>query len=208
MSTWETILAAIGGTTALLLTAGFLVRSLIVHFLDKDVEAYKVKMQADANRQLEAFKTELRLVEFRSTKLHDKRAEAVAEIYRRLANLQYAMNDYIWTFEDEAEQKVSRPEKAKKLDAARNSFFTYFDGNRILLNDGICNKLDDYHRTVLGIFNSYAITFHFGSPEIEVQHDAIKQAFQQMKDHADPIRKDLTKEFRRILRGDDDPGKS
>ncbi|MGD0059201.1 MAG: hypothetical protein ABSD58_07260 [Verrucomicrobiia bacterium] len=61
MNVWQTIITALGGTALLLGAVAWLVKKIVVHFLDKDVEAYKVKMLADAGRQLEAFKAELRL---------------------------------------------------------------------------------------------------------------------------------------------------
>jgi hypothetical protein len=208
MSIWQTIITALGGTALLLGAVAWMVKKIVVHFLDKDVEAYKVKLQADADRQLEAFKTELRLIEFRSTKLHDKRAEAVAEIYRRLANLQSAMKDYIWTFDDNLDVEHSRSVQGRKLTDARDNFFSCYDSNRILLDDDICEKLDAYNKNVLGIFNRYSLTVSFVSDGTEAQHQAIRQALNDMKKLADPIRKDLTNEFRHILRGEDDPGKS
>lgn len=52
----------IGGTFVVSAILAWLIRSLVTHFLSKDVESYKLQLQSEAATELEKLKHQLRLV--------------------------------------------------------------------------------------------------------------------------------------------------
>jgi hypothetical protein len=65
-----------------------LTKHLISQLLQKDVEAYKIRLAAETARDAEQFRNELgtraKQHELRFTKLEEKRAEVIAEMYYQL----------------------------------------------------------------------------------------------------------------------------
>ena len=73
-------------STVLIGAVGWLTRSLIVHFLNKDVAASKVKIQHEANRQFELYKSQLDLerskLQTRYSGIFSKQADAILSLYQ------------------------------------------------------------------------------------------------------------------------------
>jgi hypothetical protein len=84
----EEVLKFLGGAAIVLAAVGWLVRSLVSHFLSKDVESYKGRLQSQATIELERLRHSLRLIASEHEKqihlLHERRAEVIGELYRRL----------------------------------------------------------------------------------------------------------------------------
>lgn len=73
MELWQSLLVAFGGNAAVLLVLGFLGRSLMSSVLAKDIEKFKADLHVAAIEH-----------EVRFSKLHEKRAEVLAELYKLL----------------------------------------------------------------------------------------------------------------------------
>jgi hypothetical protein len=75
-------------STVLIGAVGWLTRSLIVHFLNKDVAASKVKIEHEANRQFELYKSQLDLernkLQTRYSGIFSKQAAAILSLYQDL----------------------------------------------------------------------------------------------------------------------------
>ena len=84
----EEVVKFLGGTALVLAAVGWLVRSLIGHFLSKDVESFKHRLQSESTVELERLRHSLRLVASEHEKqihlLQERRAEVIAELYARL----------------------------------------------------------------------------------------------------------------------------
>lgn len=159
----------------------WLVRSIILHYLDKDVEAYK---------------SELRLIEFRSTTLHDKRAQVIAELYGKLAiaveSAEHFVNSGI---------AKGQEERAKKTEADLIDFKSYFDRHRIYFDDATCKLLDDFYKHTHDPAMAFDVTVAISSqlPDRQLIFDTRRQSLKTIRETAKPIRIELENEFRRIL---------
>ena len=84
----EEVVKFLGGTAIAIAAIGWLVRSLIGHFLSKDVESFKQRLQSESTVELERLRHSLRLIASEREKqvhlLHERRAEVIAELYARL----------------------------------------------------------------------------------------------------------------------------
>src|ERR1043166_1529586 len=85
------VLATAGGTTGLGFALALLVRKLISHNLDKDIELFRVQLKAGTDVEIERLRSSLEIASFehqiRFTKLHEKQAQVIAELYAHLVEL-------------------------------------------------------------------------------------------------------------------------
>ena len=150
MSAWQSILLALGGNAALLVVLGWLARSLGSQLLAKDLETFKADLAAASSATTERLKHDLQLAalehQVRFSKLHERRAEVVAELYGLLVEAQWASQSFISIAEWSGE-----PSKQEKYVTAMNKaadFYRYFDKNRIYLPESICTQLEQLIRNM------------------------------------------------------------
>ena len=92
---WQEVLtnvfATVGGGGVVLGAAGWLTKKLIDSQLARETEAFKIRLQGDANVEVERLKSSLQMTtlehQVRFSKLHEKRAEVIAEVYAKLADV-------------------------------------------------------------------------------------------------------------------------
>jgi hypothetical protein len=81
---WPEIIGIVGGGGALVAALGWLVQIIVKHRLDKDVALYREtlgKEMTELKAKLDALNLERQI---RFSKLHEKRAEIIGELYRLL----------------------------------------------------------------------------------------------------------------------------
>ena len=83
MELWQSLLVAAGGNATLLLVLGFLGRSLMSTVLAKDLKKFKASLQqAGIEHQI------------RFSKLHEKRATVLAELYKLLVEAVWRVSEF------------------------------------------------------------------------------------------------------------------
>jgi len=134
----------------LLLVLGWLARSFGSQLLAKDLEKFKTELAATSSAATERLKHDLQLAALEHqvlfSKLHERRAEIVAELYGLLVEAHWSAQSFISLGEWSGE-----PSKKEKYVAAMNStadFYRYFDKNRIYLPDALCAQLEQFVRDV------------------------------------------------------------
>jgi len=163
------ISVAIGGSAVLLAVLGWLARSLIVHLLAKDIETFKANLQLESQRELaqlkssldkdiEAFKTNLQLEsqrelthlkstlelsafehQTRFSRLHEKRAEIIGNLYGKTVDLHKSVSDFVSWF-----PSVDDQTKEKKLQLLWNTvdiFVEYFEKHAIYFDRDSCESI-------------------------------------------------------------------
>jgi len=89
---WQDVLTTVGVTTGggvvFLGGAAWLIRTVLKDRLAPDAEEFKAKLKADGDMEIEKLKNSLQMVAFehqvRFSKLHETRAEVIADLYKRL----------------------------------------------------------------------------------------------------------------------------
>lgn len=164
MDAWQLILVAFGGNALLLLVLGWLARSLGSQFLAKDLEKFKSELAAASSATTEHLKHELQRAalehQVRFSKLHERRAEVIAQLYGLLVEAHWASQSFISPAEFSGE-----PSKQEKYAEAMNKaaeFYRFFDKNRIWLPEGLCKQLEQFLR------NMRSKVIEFG---VHVTHD-------------------------------------
>ena len=146
MTAWESLLLALGGNAALLAVLAWLARSLLTQVFAKDLETFKSDLAAASTASTTRLTHELHLVaqehQILVTKLHERRAQIVAEVYGLLVEAQWACQDFASPMEF-----VGEPTKKEKYSTAMNAaaeFYRHFDKNRIYLPQDLCAQLDEF----------------------------------------------------------------
>ena len=141
----ETILATILATVASAVVLAYLSRTLLSHWLDKDLAAYKANLSAAHSRELEQHKASLSHAsterQGRFTRLHDRRARIIARVYGKLDQVHLAVRE--WTRTLRAGQRRDLSKLRDSALSARNDFLEYYSRNTIWLDRSICEAISD-----------------------------------------------------------------
>ena len=128
----------------------FIVRSIIKQLLDKDLENYKTKINAQAEKI--RFEHQVRF-----SKLHERRAEVIAELYGKLVEANHAAGSLASPAEYKGEP--SKKEKAQTAYQAIQSFYKYFSERRIYLSKDLCAKIESLYLEFMKLTNQLAFFF-------------------------------------------------
>jgi len=146
MDVWQSILLVIGGNGALLVALAWLLRSFGSQLLAKDLESFKADLITASSAESERVKHQLQMVahehHVRFTKLHERRADVIANLYALLVEAQWAAQNFVSVI-----QWAGEPSLEEKYVIAMNKsaeFFQQFDKNRIFLPESSCQLLDDF----------------------------------------------------------------
>jgi len=202
---WKAFAAGLGASTILLAAVAWLIRSIVSHFLSKDVATYRVELKAQSDRSLEEFRATLqeRATEHQIlfSRLHDKRASIIAELYAKLAETISATESFVSPAE-----WVGEPDKKEKYKKAMElivDFFCYFDRRRIFLEKPLCDRVD----AILDAIRSPAVEFfcYLDEPDFDPtlakqKRDVWIKAWRAVKKEVVPAaRQSLEDEFRQLL---------
>ena len=217
MDVWQQILIAFGGESVLLVVLGILARSLLQTWLTKDVKKFETEMKASADSQLEHLKYELRAkgdasieqlknaLQVASTErqiqfsnLHAKRAEVIADMYRRAVDVEREGAIYIYRFG----QVPSNEDGEAPAIGALREFQVFVAQHRIYLSDRSCQLLDAFS----GLLNHplvHALVYgRIKDPNPETlreSHQGFKKAIETFQKEIPAARRELEQEFRNIL---------
>lgn len=109
---------ATGGALVLWLTktwVGEKIRNQIKAEYDSQLETHKAKLKSESDVEIEKLKSQLSIAaaehQFRFSRLHEKRADTIAEVYAALRDALFAMSNYVKLYEPGGD--VPRRERAR-----------------------------------------------------------------------------------------------
>jgi hypothetical protein len=190
------------GSVAVLVGIGaFIARSLVLYIMGRRTEVHK----ADLARDLESHKATLRPVahatEVRSTELLKRRADVIAEVYRRLVIAQRALHNLTKPLELVGEP--SRADKAKAAAIAGQDFTEHYDQHKVFLPADVCGLLDDLFAKLIGAFYDFTM---YGAdwpkgigPEWDAKVKGQLQAWRSIESEVPEARKELERALRTLL---------
>lgn len=186
------------GLLAILLFAG---KSLIERWLSRNLEKYKAELQ------LAAFEHQTRF-----TKLHEKRAEVIAELYKRLVQFQGSVQRLANIIGDERECEGLYEIYCEVALGSWETFMEYFEENRVYLTENLCEKFDWFQCAGLAALSVFA--FYQGDPSLDStplpsgldlarkaarQPVAIERVLDMINVHLPRLRQEIETEFRTML---------
>ena len=197
----QDVITSLGGQGMFLGVAYLLFKTGLAHKFARDAEEFKTQLKAEADIEIERLKSSLQMTavehQVRFSRLHGRRAEVIAELYKCLVDVFWAGQQFVLTGASPAEQG-QREEYNKTIEIIR-AFALFVDAHRIYLPEQICalleEFLDEMKRAVIPIG-------HYGGQTDKAhtqRHEAVMKAFQAFEKEIPAARKALESEFRTIL---------
>lgn len=206
MEIWQTIVLAVTGNMLAISALGWLAQRLIITGLDRAAAVQKHQLRIDADKQVTELKDRLEKVamehQVRFTKLHEKRAEVLAELYRLMAVGLAGVHSFISPI-----QLGGDPTQQQKFVVAMNNqadFFTYLDQNKIYLPRNISNELETFFRDIRSMTVGVGIYTQIPDDQLQdhtrahMMNNWIKAA-EKLEQEVPKARAVLEDEFRRLL---------
>jgi len=202
---WKELLTALGGTAVVLAAIAFMLKSIINHYLSKDVEKYKCDLKHESDLKIEEFRVSLKMTAFehevRFSRLHDKRALVIAEMYEKLVGAINAVGDFASPAEFEGEP--DKQEKWKVASGKYLEFYQYFNKRKIFLGESLCKQISEFSEKLYKPAYEYSIFIThptLGEQLPGRKFEAWTNAWDSVsKDVIPRAREALEKEFRGIL---------
>lgn len=206
METWQTILLAFGGNAALLAVLGVIGKSFLDKLIVRDTKQFESDLQAKSDAAIEHLKNELQLKtiehQVRFSRLHDKRADVIAELYGFFVEALWDAEGFLSKFEWSGE-----PNKKEKYVTAMNKLtdlYRYFDKNRIYLPSELCGSLEELIMEVRSLVINFGVYFEFPSDSLnnsiqQEKREAWNAGWKAIKNQVPLARQSLENEFRSLL---------
>ena len=160
----------------------WLVKSLTKQFLARDLETFKADLRRAHAVEIERLKSDLRADSFehetRFARLHETRAEIVAELYKLLVQAEDAISKPLGDIqpaEREEQERLFREAGSKTSELMR-----FFEERRIYFDEGLCRLMDKL------MFNFQQAWLH-GSPYVERTPERKEKTQQNLDALADAI---------------------
>jgi hypothetical protein len=212
METWQTVLLALGGNAAFLAVLGFLGKSLLEKLIARDTKRFETDLKAKSDAAIEHLKSELQLKtiehQVRFARLHEKRADVIAELYGFLVEMLWEAESFLSPMEWAGE-----PNKEEKHRVAMNKlveFFRFFDKHRIYFPEELCGSLEQLALQVRSHVISFGVYVRFKEESLndhtrENKERAWNAGWDAIKTQVPAARKLLEEEFRALLGGTANP---
>jgi hypothetical protein len=204
MINWQDVITTIGSQGMLLAAAAWLAKAVVSNRLTLDVEKFKTRLKADADLEIERLKSNLQKTaiehQVRFAKLHEKRAEVVADLYKYLVDAQQAGERFV--FVDGYAEPKERLEAYNSTGQKLRELYFFVEKNRIYLPEHVCTKLtnfmDPVRKTVIGV-GVYASIEHPTERTSEERNRVLMEAFQAYEGKIPAARRAVEEEFRNLL---------
>lgn len=161
---------------------------------DAKLETHKAQLKARGDVEIEKLKSDLSIAaaqrQVRFSKLHERRAEVIEEIYKLLKEFLYSTVDYVW-----GEVKVPPEEREKKVAEAAEALSALYQAKRIFLPRSAAEKVDQVY------YELRHASIHFSD-----NRERENEIFRRLDEVIKPAVEELETEFRTLL--GDEPLKS
>jgi hypothetical protein len=200
---WTDIFKTVATNTVFLAVIGFVAKSVFNHFLSKDIEKYRIELQATSERELERLRADLDKTAFehqtRFANLHAKRAEVIAELYNRLVQAERDVNLMASPFEFSGEP--SHEEKFTKAHSSGKSLFEYFECNRIYFSRSLCDRVANFTQELHSAIANFreVVRIEHGGVGGKEKLENWEKAWKKINQDIPPIKSEIEGEFRKML---------
>ena len=129
--------------------------------------------------------------QIRFSKLHEKRAEVISELYSRLYDYHWAVCAFLRDFHGTEPSE----QDSKKIDDKSYKFSDYFHKHRIFFNEDLCSKID---KIIPILYSAYVPIERRDSKDNHLEEDWSKCAEIVQRQYP-KIKESLESDFRKIL---------
>ena len=196
---WTEVLKFVGGIAVLLAVVAWLIRSLIRHLLSKDIERYKFDLKREADKELALIKAALNIealtYQIRFSKLHDRRADIIERLYKKIVALETAAACLKAEFHMDEDEELKQ--KADTLIDRYFEVYAFIEDNKIYFSEDLSNNIKDFNTLY---FNLSIKIYYQSKPD---NKENFIKAFREEKDKFDSqnkkIKTVIESDFRKLL---------
>jgi hypothetical protein len=207
---WQDLLTVVGGGTGISFAVAFLMKSVINHGLTRDIEAFKARLKADTDVEIENLRHSLQKIAYehqvRFSKLHADRAQVIADIYTQMVEAEQYGQQFVYV-EGHAE-KSKRQEAYFETHRKLVEFYFFVEKRRIYLPEHICALLNTFmeklRKSVIAINIYVPIEQPYNPQLLEEKVRVVKEVYEAFDGSIPAARRALEKEFRQILGAEQD----
>jgi hypothetical protein len=223
MSVFDNVLIVLGGNATVLAVLAFLARSLVQTWLAKDVKRFETNLQSSATSELERLKSDLKAKggiaieelksrlqlatiehQVRFSKLHEARAQIIADLYKRIAEQSVACQRYVYQLTES-----NRQERFIELEKGFSDFYLFSETSRIYLPEHVYGLLEKLISTIrnpaVDVFVYGGTDNHANEAVQEERKRAFVEAFKAFEAEVPAAKKALEDEFRKLLGVENSP---
>lgn len=137
------IISSIGGSAILFGALAWLTKSIITHLLSKDIDQFKANLQLEAQKEMAQIQSTLGIEAFehqiRFSRLHEKRAEIISQIYSDIFDLHSSVDNFVRLLPSSSSDENNT--NLHKIWDSADRLKTSFGKNKIFFNKTICEKI-------------------------------------------------------------------
>lgn len=195
------VFTTVGGGAVLLGAAAYLIKTSISHRLAQETETFKAQLKAKSDAEIERLKNSLQIAalehQIRFSKLHERRAEIIAELYKQLVEVDRDSRLFVYS----GYGPVDRKEQFNDIAGRNIDFIQFINVNRIYIPLHVCELLDRYimaMRSVVIDVNIYR-EVDVLSEKMREQDEVLRKAYSSVEKEIPKMKEAIDQEFRTIL---------
>ena len=197
----------VGGSAILLAAAAWLIRAWITQGLSRDLANHKAALERASAVEVERLRHELELVSAdvtkRTTLLNEKRAEVIAELYKRLVDFMTAADHYVSLGQIVRLTGHDMPKMQGKLSETSQALAEYYPHHAIYFSEKLSRGLAElYQTTRLALVRAplQVELDHQDDPALNEKRDAAwNEAAKTVRESGPKLLRQIEKEFRELL---------
>jgi hypothetical protein len=202
---WRELIEHLGSVAILIGALAWLAKSITAHFLSRDIEAYKERLSAASAREIEHVRSQLQIMakehEIRFSKLHEKRAEVVMDLYLLLDELR-AYRLLMGILLEHGRQVDRHVDEGVELSA---KLFNFFKRNKLYLSSELAERLEELINKLGEPLSKYAVLKEYASKVDEGVLAELPRAIEALGGELNELHRAVNaveKEFRMLLGSD------
>lgn len=173
----------------------------IKHEYDHLLESHKSQLKSQSETNLERLRADLAIAasekQFKFAKLHEQRANVIAETYSLLKQTHLKLGNYVKIFEPAGDKPID--ERRQDFIDAFNSFIAFYPTKRIFLPKQTVEKVDSIYTQINHTYHD----FFYGVDMVEkARGDSTKKwmaLFEKVRDEMTEALEEMENEFRKLL---------
>lgn len=202
MTAWQIIISSIGGSAVLFGALAWLFKSIINHFLSKDIDKFKADLQLEAQKEMAQIQSTLGIEAFehqiRFSRLHERRADIISLVYSAIVELHLSVDDFVRLLP--GSDKNQNHNNLQRIWDAANQLKSSFEKNRIYFSDQICEKVSVLNETMSKIVGEIVIHLDIDKEQNwEWLGKRYNEALDVLENKVPPIKAELESDFRELL---------
>lgn len=200
---WKELIEVFGISAFILAAVAWVVRSLFLRFLTKDIEKYKNDLKREADKEFAKIESQLKIDalthQIRFSRLHECRAEIIAELYKKIVALESARLCLETEFETEFERE-DNSELEGKADKFIDKYYEvneYIENNKIYFPESLSDKLTDYGTQYFNL--SIEIVYLSKADNRQTLIDNFQKDKEDFRNRNEKIKNIIESDFRKLL---------